>query len=461
MRAKWLIGALAILPVLPALASTTYVYDNLGRVWTVTYDNGLQVTYTYDAAGNRTAVVTQTGSNRPPQANNDYVDAVTNTQTPVFHPLDNDFDPDGNGELIITALGATTQGGTTTLSAGKDVTYTPPVINPPFRGLDTFTYTISDGHGHTASATVYAAVSDGTPPIAVDDSYKTPLNVALTGANALDVMANDSEPNPPGYTISLASVTSPTAGGGTAAVNGNKVNYTPATDYEGQDTFTYTITDGHQHNATAAVSVFVGTPPTAVDDYQPVALNTPTSFDPRQNDLEPNHFPLQVTAVGGTAHGGSVSIDLDGKQLTYTPPTSTYNGADSFTYTVSNGHGLDATATDHMCVGTAPPTAVAESILAFAQIVVGGGNYVIPQGSTDARSNNSDPCGSALGVTAVTQGAKGSARINLDGTITYVYGSKVYGQKEDTDSFTYTITSAFGQSATGTVNVTIDVETKQ
>ncbi|MBV9991178.1 MAG: hypothetical protein JOZ72_07775 [Alphaproteobacteria bacterium] len=46
-------------------------------------------------------------------------------------------------------------------------------------------------------------------------------------------------------------------------------------------------------------------------------------------------------------------------------------------------------------------------------------------------------------------------------TITYVYGSKVYGQKEHTDSFTYTITSAFGQSATGTVTVTIDVETKQ
>jgi len=458
MRAKWLIGALSVLSVIPALASTTYVYDTLGRVWTVTYDNGLQVVYTYDAAGNRSAVVTQTGANRPPQANNDYVDAATNTQTPVFHPLDNDTDPDGNTELTITGLGATTAGAAATLSAGKNVTYTPPT---GFRGVDSFTYTISDGHGHTATATVYATVSDGIPPVAVDDSYKTPLNVAMTGANALDVMANDSAPDPPNYALSLSSVTSPTAGGGSAAIAGGKINYTPATDFEGQDTFAYTITDGHQHYATAAVSVFVGTPPTAVDDYQPVALNTPTPFDPRQNDTDPNHFQLLVSAVGSTAHGGSVSIDSGGTQLTYTPPSSTYTGPDSFGYTVSNGHGLSASATDHMCVGDIAPAAITQTIATFNSLDIGGGNYVIPEGTADLRTGNSDPCGSPLTVTAVTQGAKGSARINLDGTVTYVYGSKVFGVKNDTDSFTYTVTSEFGESATGTVNVTIEVESAE
>jgi YD repeat-containing protein len=40
-----------------ALAATTYTYDTLGRLSTVTYDNGETIVYTYDAAGNRTQVV--------------------------------------------------------------------------------------------------------------------------------------------------------------------------------------------------------------------------------------------------------------------------------------------------------------------------------------------------------------------------------------------------------------------
>lgn len=34
--------------------TTQYTYDALGRVSTVTYGNGVVVTYSYDAAGNRT-----------------------------------------------------------------------------------------------------------------------------------------------------------------------------------------------------------------------------------------------------------------------------------------------------------------------------------------------------------------------------------------------------------------------
>ncbi len=54
---------LAALIVLGAVVSasanpTTYTYDTLGRVSTVTYPNGTVVTYTYDPAGNRTTVIT-------------------------------------------------------------------------------------------------------------------------------------------------------------------------------------------------------------------------------------------------------------------------------------------------------------------------------------------------------------------------------------------------------------------
>ena len=44
----------------PAQAGTaTYTYDPLGRVTQVSYSNGTVITYTYDAAGNRTRTVTR------------------------------------------------------------------------------------------------------------------------------------------------------------------------------------------------------------------------------------------------------------------------------------------------------------------------------------------------------------------------------------------------------------------
>lgn len=46
-------------------AATTYTYDDLGRLTKATYDNGKEIDYSYDPAGNRTQVVTQAS---PPMA---------------------------------------------------------------------------------------------------------------------------------------------------------------------------------------------------------------------------------------------------------------------------------------------------------------------------------------------------------------------------------------------------------
>jgi len=40
-----------------AADSFTVTYDNLGRISVITYASGKTITYTYDAAGNRTSVV--------------------------------------------------------------------------------------------------------------------------------------------------------------------------------------------------------------------------------------------------------------------------------------------------------------------------------------------------------------------------------------------------------------------
>jgi YD repeat-containing protein len=56
-RRVFVLQAIAALAASPAFGETvTYTYDELGRVKTVTYNNGQVITYNYDAAGNRTTL---------------------------------------------------------------------------------------------------------------------------------------------------------------------------------------------------------------------------------------------------------------------------------------------------------------------------------------------------------------------------------------------------------------------
>ena len=48
-----LLGMLHVAPALAANGSVVYTYDALGRVSTASYDTGVCIIYTYEAAGNR------------------------------------------------------------------------------------------------------------------------------------------------------------------------------------------------------------------------------------------------------------------------------------------------------------------------------------------------------------------------------------------------------------------------
>lgn len=92
-------------------------------------------------------------SNRTPVATNDTAFTTVN-QAVTIAVLANDTDPDGD-PLVLSAIGSA-QHGTLTANAYGTVTYTPAA---GYTGSDTFTYTIGDGHGHTASGTVSVTVS--------------------------------------------------------------------------------------------------------------------------------------------------------------------------------------------------------------------------------------------------------------------------------------------------------------
>lgn len=134
-----------------AQVANKYFYDALGRVISVSHwTNGVrdgEVIYSYDAAGNRTQLLSG-NPNRSPVAVDDNVFAGANYPF-VFDPRVNDSDPDGD-PLTITGVTQPANGSATVAADGTSITYT----SKPGVASDTFNYTVADTRGATATAKV-------------------------------------------------------------------------------------------------------------------------------------------------------------------------------------------------------------------------------------------------------------------------------------------------------------------
>ena len=89
----------------------------------------------------------------PPVAPDDDAETAHGTAVTI-DVLANDSDPDGDS-LVIEGVSAPTSGSATATVTAGSVTYTP---DPGFAGTDEFSYTIDDGNGGTAGATVTVTV---------------------------------------------------------------------------------------------------------------------------------------------------------------------------------------------------------------------------------------------------------------------------------------------------------------
>ena len=87
-------------------------------------------------------------------------------------------------------------------------------------------------------------------PLAVDDQVRVAMNTPTTVA----VLANDYDPDA-SDSLAVSAVTQPTHG--TVVNNGSDVTYTPNTDYLGNDSFDYTVSDGNGGTRTATVTIDV------------------------------------------------------------------------------------------------------------------------------------------------------------------------------------------------------------
>ena len=131
--------------------------------------------------------------NHPPVAQNDAFTVDQNSSANSLNVLANDSDPDGD-PLTITAVGAPAHG--TASIVNNRISYTPAA---GYAGSDSFTYTIADGRGGSASATVAITVQvPNHPPVAQNDAFTVSQN---SSGNSLNVLANDSDPDGDALTI--------------------------------------------------------------------------------------------------------------------------------------------------------------------------------------------------------------------------------------------------------------------
>ena len=369
-------------------------------------------------------------ANQPPTANDNSFTVEQDSTDNALDVLANDTDPDGDP---LTIVDVTQPANGEAVISGDVILYTP---NAGYFGPDSFTYTIDDGFGGQDTATVSVEVIRANqPPVANDNQFEVESN---STDNEFDVLANDSDPD--GDPLTIVDVTQPA--NGEAVISGDVILYTPATDFVGGDSFTYTIDDGRGGQATATVSVEVvqvNQPPVANDNQFEVERDSVDNvFDVLANDFDPDGDPLTIIDLTQPSNGEAV---ISGDVILYTPNPG-FSGSDSFTYTIDDGFGGQASAQVSIEVLDENRPPVANDVMASTTRT--------QPADIDVLANDFDPDGDPLEIIDFTTPADGT--LSLSGNIfTYQPDQLFFGD----DSFTYTISDGRGGQASATVFIEV------
>jgi len=453
--------------------------------------------------GTKTASATATVNVQPPVlfVGDAYYDTGTGqtlTEAAADGLLSGVYDSSGNTVQVSAVNGSAANvgmaltlasGATLTVNADGSFTYVPAT---GFQGDDSFTFTASDG---TISTNATATITVQPPFLFVSDAYyTTPVGQTLTvnASNGLLSGAYDSSGNWPisfaasSNNLQISAVNGSAANVGTAitltsgatlTVNADgSFTYVPASGFQGDDTFTFTVSDGTtSQDATATISVLA--PFVSVSDaYYATSSGQTLQVDASDGLLagayDSSGNTLQITAVNGAAanvgtpvtlaSGATLTVNADGS-FTYVP-ASGFQGNDSFTFTAGDGTtSADATAT----INVLPPllfvhdvyyTAVAGQTLTVAAAngllsdpLASGWPISFNPVGTNSNAQISAVNGSAANVgTAITLASGATLTVNADGSFTYVPAAGFQGN----DSFTFTASAGTATaSATATINV--------
>ena len=366
--------------------------------------------------------------------------------------------------------------------------YTPPAN---FFGDAVFTYTMNDTNAGSVAST-------GTVTITVTPVNDAPSAVDRTAAGTEDTVLGipgatitaglSKGPGEDAQSLTVTSVVNQTAGSGTVAIVSGDIVYTPAPNFNGTVLVLYTVTDNGVNNTTPAplsASATLTITVAPVNDPPVATADAPASTPENQavtiaistllaNDLPgpANESSQTVSFVPfsgsvATPKGGTVTLDNRGTptdptddRLVYTPATS-FNGADSFTYQISDGQATLSTATATLAINVTEvndaPTAATLTRSVFASVPT---VFDLSEDFKTMPKGPANESGQTLRVSRIIRDATttGAIVLNANGTITYTAPLGASGR----DTFRYEIIDngttngvADPKTSIGTFNVDI------
>ena len=321
------------------LTATTNSQGNATFTPTPTTIGTMNVTVTkQNYLPNCTTATVTTGGNIPPEAFDDTATVTEGSSNNLINVLANDHD-DNQDPLTIQSVTQPAHGQSSTNGA---YAYYTPTTN--YYGTDSFTYTISDGHGGTDTATVSITIlSNDIPPVATDDFATTNEDIPLW----VLALANDYDPDGTLVPSSVTVISTPAHGATSVNTSTGAILYSPEADYHGADSFIYQVSDNEGATDLATVSMTtlsINDPPVASFIYEPSL--------PQINQL---------------IYFNSTSYDVDNAIINWTwdfgdgttgyreYETHSYTLVQSYTVTLTVRDELGATGTVTMIVTSHPP----------------------------------------------------------------------------------------------------------
>ncbi|MEN4053649.1 tandem-95 repeat protein [Sulfurimonas sp. NWX79] len=221
-------------------------------------------------------------------------------------------DTDDNNAIASVEIVSEATNGVTVVETNNSVTYRP---NPNFNGTDYFTYKVTDEDGGFDEANVtvtITAVNDA--PAAVDDVNTTQEDTNIT----FNVVANDSDAD--GDDFNITAVSQGENGSVTFDVASGTVTYSPDANFNGVDTFAYTISDGTlEDNATVTITVTpvndrpvfdVALADITVDEDSNISLVDINVSDPDDDNLTLTAYSETPNIATATIENGKLKITL-------------------------------------------------------------------------------------------------------------------------------------------------------
>jgi hypothetical protein len=291
--------------------------------------------------------------------------------------------------------------------SGGAFTYTPDP-DTPFTGLDTFDYEFTVAGGDFDFTTVTVEVDPIMKANAYNTPFNTPLTVAAPGVRANDLGVGD-----------IAGWDATTAHGGSVTMDpdGGFV-YTPPTDFQGADTFNYSVDDiGFDNTFKALVTIQVG------------SGTTTTTMPPPPPPPKPQGYWM-VGKTGSVYAFGAVKNYRNSPTagVTHLEPTPTRRG-----YWIVNAAGHVFAHGDAKAYGNASGLVAHERVTSLSSSHSGHGYWLFTDrgrvlargdakfyGDTHAKHLN----GPIVGSVATSDG-KGYYLVGSDGGI-FTYGDAVF-----------------------------------